>query len=435
MNKVIKNASWIIVCRLIQVILSFVITMLTARFLGPSNYGILNYAISVTAFFVPIALLGINSTLVQEIVTYPEEEGKILGSSLTMGLFSSLFCVFGVILFANIVNSNDSKTIVVCGMYAVVMIFQGMEMIQYWFQAKLLSKYTSIVSLIAYVIVSVYKILLLATGMDVEWFALAYSIDYFIISAVLIFLYCRRSDTQKLQFSKTVACRIINKSKYYIVSALMVTLFAQQDKVMIKLIVGNEATGFYSAAVSIVTMSGFIFTAIIDSFRPVIYEAKYVSLEEYEESITKLYSIIIYMCILQGLLFTLLAKAIIHIVYGTSYYAAIPVLQILVWYTSFSYIGGIRDIWLLGEDKQKYLIWINLTGALVNMILNYVFISYFGICGAAIASLLTQIFTNIGLTFIVKPIQRNNYFISRAVNPKYVYVLAKTLCKNILIKR
>lgn len=36
-NKVTRNASWMIIGRIYQMSLSFVVSMLTARYLGPSN--------------------------------------------------------------------------------------------------------------------------------------------------------------------------------------------------------------------------------------------------------------------------------------------------------------------------------------------------------------------------------------------------------------
>ncbi|OUN70159.1 hypothetical protein B5G11_07435 [Drancourtella sp. An57] len=423
---VLKNGAWIIICKCVQMILSLLVTMLTARYLGPGNYGILNYAISITSFVSPIALLGINSVMVQEIISHKDEEGKIVGTSLLMSVISSLLCIIGVLLFVSIANRGERDTFIVCGLYSIMLIFQSLEMIQYWYQAKLLSKYTSLTMMFAYFVVSGYKILLLIKGASIYSFALSYALDYFITSSVLIFLY-QKKGTQKLRFSKKIGKRIISKSKYYIISTLMVTLFAQQDKVMLKIMIGNEATGIYSAAVTCATMSGFIFVAIIDSVRPLIYENKLINQKKYETSIINLYSIIIYLSILQGIVCTVFAKQIITIIYGNDYAQSIEVLQIIIWYSAFSYIGGIRDVWLLAENKQRYLLIINSCGALGNLVLNYILITVLGINGAAWASLLTQAFTNVGITFFLKPIRRNNYFVFTAVNPKYALQMAKRL--------
>lgn len=433
-KKVINNASWIIVCRCVQAVLSLIITMFTSRYLGPSNYGLLNYAGSIVAFFTPISMLGINSVLVQELVAFKEDEGSIVFTSLCLTCLSSLGCILGVFLFTFFVNFGEKETIVVCVLYAIMLFFQSMEIIQYWFQAKLLSKYTSIISLIAYLLISFYKIILLATKSSVYWFAISFSLDYMIISGFLFIVYFKKKEKKyHLKYSKDVAKRIFSKSKYYIISSLMVTLFAQQDKIMIKLLLGNIETGYYSAAVTCATMSGFVFIAIIDSVRPLIYNERLLSVENYESIITSLYSIIIYLCVAQGIVFTISARFFVKILYGSAFLPAAVVLQIIIWYSSFSYIGGIRDIWLLGENKQKYLIWINMFGAMLNAIANYLLIKSIGIVGAAVASLLTQIFTNVILSFFIPAIKHNNDFLLKAINPKYALKLANNLLK--LIKR
>jgi O-antigen/teichoic acid export membrane protein len=81
-GKVFKNASWIIAGKLMQSIIAFFISILTARYLGPSNYGLISYASSLVAFVLPIAQLGFKNTLVQEFTSAPEREGKILGTSI-----------------------------------------------------------------------------------------------------------------------------------------------------------------------------------------------------------------------------------------------------------------------------------------------------------------------------------------------------------------
>lgn len=431
--KIAKNASWIIACSCIQAVLGLIITMLSARFLGPSNYGVLNYAISVTSFVIPVSLLGFNSVLVQELVAFKDDEGTIMGTALTMSLVSSMASIGAIALFVFIVNKGETETLIVCVLYSVMLLFQSLGLVRYWFQANLLSKYSSVVSVFAYLFVSFYKIYLLATHKSVRWFAISYAIDYFLIATILLIIY-KKKGGKRLKFSPDVGKRMLSNSKYFIVSTLMVTLFAQQDKVMLKLILGNSETGIYSAAVTIATMSSFVFTAIIDSMRPVIFESKTTSLVSYEENITKTYSIVIYMCLLQSILISVLAKPVVLIIYGNGYVDAIDPLRILIWYSAFSYIGGIRDIWLLSEGKQKYLLVINFIGAILNMCCNYLFISCFGIKGAALASLITQVFTNIFMSYLIKPIRKNNYFILKSINPKYALTVAATF-KSVLRRK
>lgn len=429
-NKVIKNASWIIGIQLIKSLLGIVISMLTARFLGPSNFGLINYAASIVAFVTPIMYLGLTGVLVQEIVNTPEKEGEILGTSVTMTFLSSLLCVIGVISFAAAVNRGERETVIVCALYSTLLIFQSLELLNYWFQAKLLSKYASGVALFAYAVISGYKIYLLAAHKSIYWFALSNALDYMIIVIGLFIVY-KRLGGGRLRFNLSTARRLWGKSRYYIVSNMMIAIFAQTDRIMLKLMINDAATGYYSAAVACAGMTGFVFTAIIDSFRPLIFDDKKTDEIRYEKDMCRLYGIIIYLSLLQSLVITLFSGLIIKILYGAAYSASINALKLIVWYTTFSYLGSVRNIWILAENKQKYLWIINLSGALANVALNYILIPITGIMGAALASLVTQIFTNVIIGFIIRPIRYSNTLMLRALNPKEMTKAIKALIKRV----
>lgn len=414
-NKVISNASWMIGCRVAQGVLALIVSMLTARYLGPSNFGLINYAASIVAFVTPFMQLGLTNVIVQEFIQHPEEEGKILGSSVLMSVISSFFCIIGVVAFALIINTGETETIIVCFLYSLSLVFQAIEIFRYWFQAKYISQYASISSLIAFVVMAIYKFYLLASGKNVYWFAISYSVDYIIICGLLYALY-KKKNGSKLSFSKVVSRRLIDKGKYYIISNLMVAVFAQTDKIMIKNLMDNSSAGLYSAAVYCAGLTSFVFTAICDAARPWIFEKKEANDGSYERSVSQLYCVIIYFSLAQSLFMTLFSKVIIHILYGSMYYKATSALMIVVWYTTFSYLGIVRNIWILAEGQQKYLWIINVSGALANVILNAFLIPMLGINGAALASLITQFFTNVIVGYMIPDIRKNNYLMVKGLN-------------------
>ena len=423
-RKVLNNAKWIIVCKVIQAVLQLVIGMLCARYLGPSNYGIINYAASVVAFVLPIMQLGLQSTLVQEFIEDPEKEGKIMGTSLVLDLLSSVLCISMVTAFVSTVNRGETETIIVSILYSVSLIFRAFELLQCWFQYNLQSKFPSIVMLFAYVVVALYRVFLLVTGKSIFWFAIVNSLDFGIIGIALLIIY-RKLGAQKLSFSFELAKQLLHRSKYYIFSAMMVTLFQNTDHIMLKLICNDAENGFYTAAITSAGVAQFVYMAIIDSMRPVILTCKKTGETEYENNISRLYCVVIYLAIAQAIFFTVFAKLIVNVLYGAEYSSSIPVLQILVWYVSFSYMGSVRNVWILAEGKQSMLWKINLAGALLNVGINFALIPLMGASGAALASLVTQIFTNFILGFIVKPLRANNKLLLRGFNPKYLLDIVK----------
>ncbi len=426
-GKVFNNAKWIVACKIMQSLLQLVVGMLCARYLGPSNYGLINYAASIVAFAMPIMKLGFDATLVRELVENPHKEGEILGTSLMMNMLSAIACIGGVTAFASIANSGEKETIIVCVLYSLSIFFAAVEMIQYWFQYKLQSKYSSVVMLIAYIAVAAYRIFLLVTGKSVYWFAVTHSVEFGTVGITLIVLYFRKGS--RFSFSFDTAKKMISKSKHYILASLMVVVFQSTDHIMLTTMIGEEENGFYTAAITSAAVVQFVYTAITDSFRPVILSSKKEENADYERLVSMLYGIIIYLSLAQSVVFTVFSRLIITVLYGESYAASVAVLRILIWFIVFSYMGTVRNVWILAEQKQKYLWIINLSGAVFNVILNAVMIPYWGACGAAFASLLTQFFTNFVLGFIIKPIRHNNRLMLKGINPVFMIRESKNLIR------
>lgn len=408
MNRIVKNAGWIIGCKVVKAVLVLIVTMITARYLGVANYGLINYAAGIVAFVAPIMKLGLDGIAVHEIVNHPDKEGETVGSIIVLCFSSSLLCVLGIFCFSLVANSDEPITISVCVIYGFVLLFQAIEMIQYWFQAKLLSKYSAIAMLISYVVVTIVQTLLLLNHVDLRWFALSYSIDFSVIAIVLLMAYVRIS-TQKLSFSINRSKAMLRISKYYIISGLMTTVFNNTDRIMLKLMVGDASTGIYAAAHTCAGMMTFVFIAIIDSMRSTIFESKKISNDLFEKRIKELYSIVIYFSLFVCIFVTIFSPNIIRVMYGSAYEESANVLRIAIWFTTFSYMGTTRDIWMLSEGKQKYIWRISLYGALMNIVLNYGLIPIWGSIGAAIASVISQIFINIIIGFLIKDLTRSNY--------------------------
>lgn len=431
-GKVFNNAKWIVICKIMQSLLQLAVGMLSARFLGPSNYGLIKYAASVVAFAMPLMKLGLDATLVHELVEHPEKEGEIIGTSLLMNFLSGLACIGGVVAFSSVINAGEKETIIVCLLYSLSLVFAAFEMVQYWFQYKLMSKYSSLVMLAVYFVVSAYKIFLLATQKSVYWFAVSNSVEFGLVAFSLIAIFLKKGG--RLRFSLKNGISMLKKSRHFMVASMMVVVIQNTDHVMLTKIAGKAENGFYSAAITCTIIAQFVFTAIIDSFRPVILENKKENSPEYERNVSGLYCITQYLALVQSIFFTVFAELIVFVLYGADYAATVTVLRILIWYFSFSVMGVVRNVWIVAEQKQKYLWIINLSGVLLNVGLNAILIPYFGACGAAVASLATQIFANFIFGFIFKPIRENNRLLIAGLNPKMLISVSKDVA-GMLVKK
>lgn len=413
-NKIVKNASWLIGGKVAQMVLSLFVSVLSARFLGPSNYGLISYANALIAFFMSLCTLGINSVIVKELIDQPDKEGTTLGSAICFRLVSSFCSVILAVAVSLIIDFGQWETIIVVALCSVSLIFHAFDTINYWFQSKYNSKVTAIATFIAYAVTSVYKIILLILKKSVFWFAFATSVDYIVLGIFLIIAY-KKNGGPKLNLSFKRGKEILSKSYHYILSGLMVAIYGHTDKLMLKQMLSETQVGYYATATAICGMWTFVLSAIIDSMYPTIVNAFKKDQETFEKRNRQLYAVVFYVSVFVSVIFLLLGQFVIKILYGNEFMPAVMPLKIVTWYTAFSFLGVARSAWMVCNNKQRYLKYMYIPAIIINVVLNFLFIPLMGAAGAALASLITQVFTSIVLPFFIKDLRPNAKLMLEAI--------------------
>ena len=407
-NKENKNIFWIIAGKLAQMLIAFAINIWTTRFLGPSNSGLINYVSAYVAFFTSFCTLGFTAVvMVNELTKNPDEEGQTLGTSFVLRLISSTLSAITIVCIVMIVDHDEPETILIAILSSVALLFQVFDSIEYWFQKRYLSKITSIAVFIGYCFTSAYRIVLLVLEANVYWFAFASSIDYIIVAIVLLIVY-KKNGGPKFKFSWQKGKQLLKVGSSFILSGMMVAIYGQTDKIMLKLMLSETEVGYYSTAASLCVMWTFVLSAIVSSLSPTITAFKKEGNEEkYLKKNRQLYCMVFYISIFVSIIIAIAAPLIVTILYGAEFEGSIVPLRIVTWYVAFSYLGVARDIWLVCENKQKYSKYIYLLAAICNVCLNFIFIPSMGPSGAALASLITQILTSILLPCLFRGLRPN----------------------------
>jgi len=392
-SKEIKNAGWIITERIVQMVLSLLVSILSVRYLGPENYGSLNYTASFITFFSSIATLGMDGVIIKKMIEQPDKEGEFLGGCIVLRFISSMVCTALVTGIIAILNPGDREKLILVLLQSIQLYFQAVNILDSWFQRYLKSKYVSIAKVLASVAVMGYKLYLLVTSKSIIWFAFSNSLTTIIVAIVLLTFY-KKNSTHVLKCDIRAGAYILKDSYHYILSGLMVAMYGQMDKIMIGSMLSDTSVGLYSIGTAICGMWTFVPIAVINSFRPTIialHQAGKIDL--YNEKLRQLYSFIIWLCIGVSIFICILSPQIIWILYGDAYMGATATLRITIWMETFSMVGTARGIWILAENKNKYVKYYIAIGAIVNLVLNFLMIPIFGIEGAAAATLITQITT------------------------------------------
>ena len=154
-SKVAKNSIWIVSEKICQMFISLIISAFSARYLGPSNYGLLNYGASLVTIFLSISKLGLDGIVVKKLIDSREKNGEIIGTSLIMRVVSSLISILLIVLTVLLLRPAESLILFITFLQSLALIFQVYEIFDLWFQSNLNSKYTSIAKMIAFIIVSI----------------------------------------------------------------------------------------------------------------------------------------------------------------------------------------------------------------------------------------------------------------------------------------
>ncbi len=394
-NKFIANTNWLLFKNIYSMLLSLVVGSLSVRYLGPSNYGLIGYGTSLVSLFNAISQLGLNSIIMSELLRKPEEKGKTLGTALVMRLVASVVSFLCVLLFVCIVEPGNQVLFVVTALQALVLICNTYELLNEWFLSELQSKVYVVASSIGATIVGGWKILLLVLGASVQWFAASTTIQALVCGGIIFVIFFKKKQF-RLGYSFSRAREIFGKSKHYIISGLAIALYTQMDKVMLGKMMGEREVGLYTSAMTVAMLWEFVPQSIINSARAVILEKKNVNNEEYLRLFRILLLCISLMGIGVGVGIQLFGKWVILLLYGRAYKEAVPLLQILIWSTSFAMLGTARGIWNVAEDKNQYVKYYTIIGGLFNLFFNYFAIQVWGMAGAAVGTLLSQMLVSLG---------------------------------------
>ena len=402
--KIIKNSSWLVGDKVFTMMIGVFVTAIVARYFGPESYGQFNYALSFVTLFTAFSTLGLETLTVKAIVDKEHDEGTILCTSLVLRVIGGVILTIIVVTLIRLIEPNESNTHILVAILSLTMVFKALEVIEYWIQAHQRAKISSVVRIMAYVIIAGFKIGMVLLGGNLIHFALIHMLNVIIVGIGLIIAYFRnREEKFKWKVDISYAKSILSQSWYLILSGLMVTLYMQIDKVMLgSLMPSKVEVGVYSAAASIASMWYFVPMAIITSFKPVIMSKKKISEEAYLKSVQLLYTIIAWVGIGFGFFILIFSNSIVNILYGAAYQKASSILSVSIWAGTFSILGSARSVWSITEGLQKYTTRFSIIGGLVNILLNWILIPYIGGYGAAVATLITQISVVFILPFTIK---------------------------------
>lgn len=391
LRAIIANTGWLFGDRILRMGASLVVGVWIARYLGVQQYGLFNYALAFVSLFSPIFTLGLDDVVVRHIIRESSNKEEILGTTFWLKLVGGIASVLIVVSSMLFLGEQDSLKILLVAILAMTGIFRAADTIEIWFQSQVQSKYTVIAKSIAFLLNSSIKVALILTKAPLLAFAWVTLAEFAMSAIGLIIVYQVQGFSFWLwRWSFTLAKTLLKESLPLIFSGFAILIFMKIDQIMLGQMLGNEAVGIYSAAVRISEIWYFIPAAIVSSVAPSIYAAKEKSESLYYQRIGQLLRLLICISLAIALPMTFLSDKIIMVMFGSGYAEAGTILAVHIWTSIFVFMGLATSPWFIAEALNHVSLGKTLTGAILNIILNYFFIPKYAGLGAAIATIISQ---------------------------------------------
>lgn len=395
--------AWLIGERLVRGTVTVVALAAVARHLAPAGFGVLNFANAVVGLMVPLAQLGLDTILVRDLVRYPARTGVLLGTSFV------LRAAAGAVFAALIVSASHFSKVIgtaqpALGPMSLIIIVQAGEVVDCWFRSRVQSRALVIIRGSVIVIGAGVKLALVAAGAGLVAFAWVYTAEAAVYALGLV-VYSRRSRdcTPPWEFDGAAALRLIREGSGFAVAGFLGALALRVDQIAVAGMLGDTASGLYYGALRLMEIPIFVATTTAASLFPALAIAEDDPVMHARlETVFGLMSAIAWLTAIGA---SVSGPWLIPLLLGDAYRASWPVFMIQGWASLFFFSSLIRANYLALRSAPGTLVLVAVVTLGTQILMNYILVPRFGISGAAMAFLVSQLFSAWVLPLILPPLR------------------------------
>lgn len=410
----VHNLSWVLIGNGVHAALAFFLNLYSARCFSVAEYGIINYAVSLVALASSLCNLGINSIITKKFTDNERESGGYIGTSIILRIIASLLAISVLYVVVTYIQGAKAVTQTIVLIQGFSILFSSLDVFVYWYRYQYRANFVAISRMVALIFSAVLKIISIEILGSVVAFIISGVLETLLLGSILGCAYIKNNGWD-FYYTSAKAKELLKLSYPFIFSSILVSIYSQTDKIMLQALIDENAVALYSASYTIANVICIIPSALVEAYRPEIMKYKNQNHLIYIRRLKQVYSLVFWLGVMYGVFVIAFKEIIISILYGENYLKATQSLIWIVWYSVFAYFGAVTNLYLIAEDKVKWVQVLTAIGVVANIVLNFVLIPKLGISGAAIASLMTQIIANVIVPCMIPPLRPSMKLMFRGV--------------------
>lgn len=386
-RKVIKNTFILFSGNIIERIIGFFVTLLLVRYLGVGDFGKFSLIYAFLSFFQLCVANGVDYFILRELSCDYKKGAQLLGNAVTLKIFLSLIGILLCRIILPWMNyASDINMLIYVA--SLSLLFSFGTLFNNIFQAKSAMEYIVGINVSTKVFLGLCTVTLIFLKAKLPYFIILNLLTYS-IQIILAFYLSRRFLSFKIKINLAAWKVIMVNSWPLIINSIFVSIYTRVDQLLLFHIKGNEALGFYAAAVKLIEAPLVIIGAFLASVFPLLSQYAATSGESFKKAYEASFKYLMIFFSLIAMAATLFSRQITLVCYGNNFLPSSVAVAILSWSTLFISFSVMHTFLLLAISLQYLDIVFMSFLAIVNLILNLILIPIYGFMGAAVASLVS----------------------------------------------
>lgn len=425
-KKLAKNSLLYSIGTLLPQVAAFVLLPIYLNYLSPSDYGILNSVQVISSILAIVYTLSIDKAIYRLYFDYKTEKSKkdFLGTifiavTVSVGFVTLILFIFPEILGSIYKNITFYPYMSLSVIASSLSTFAIVPRSVYFVQEKA-NKYI-LMSLSEFFLRNTFIfffLVYLSKGVE------GYLYGQILGSAILvpIFLYI---TSKQINFT-FVKSYIISSLKYSIPmlpAFVSVWVISVIDRLFIERYFNTADVGIYSLGYKIAMLVSVVSGAFYKAYNPYYFKMATTGVREMVLiQLKKTNTIFVLLVIVTSSMIALFSKEVVYLFFDLEYHETYKIIAIVSLAFAISSFGGIFNLAIYQEKKTIFLMYINIAAAFVNIGFNFLFISKYGVIGAAWATVITYFIVVLMSYYYAKKCFYAS-FNSKIITPSFVLLI------------
>ncbi|WP_042701855.1 flippase [Thermococcus sp. PK] len=405
--KLLKNAGWLFSAEVISKLLAYGIIVILSRTLGPDGLGQYSFIFYYVGLLGIFSDLGVSYYFMREVARDRSKTEELLPDVLGLKIVLVLvnFVVI-VVLTLFLPKPMWIKALILLVGVEAMLTWISLVFVQLMY-AHEVTKYEAIARTVERIWAFFVGGVVLYFYRSLSPFIVALLIGYTIREFLRVKWGTKFVKKIIIRFNPQIWLSLLKKSYPFWLIGLFTLIYYRTDMVMLSLMKGDYETGIYRAAYTLIEVSLFVPNIVVSTMMPSIARLWKQDKKTLDILLKKSLQMLTGFGVLALAGYFIFARLGIIIVFGKEFLESVSVLRILAFAVPFMFLNSLFGSFLNATERE--LVFTKITGftALLNVMLNYILISYYGASGAAIATVLSQSTANI-LSFIALSLLQKN---------------------------